>query len=131
VEKSGRVKEAMKKAVEKSTQPRKQRKARYTAALHLRHKFLSAPLSEELRDKFGRRSLPVRKGDTVRVMRGDDVGKEGKVRAVDLKKGQLTMEGVVVARSDLSEVPRPLQPSNVLITKLDLKDKLREAALKR
>jgi large subunit ribosomal protein L24 len=121
----------MKKAVEKSKQPRKQRKARYNAPLHTRHKFLSAPLSEELQGKFGRRSIPVRKGDTVRVMRGDDVGKEGKVRSVDLRKGQITMEGIVVARSDLSEVPRPIQPSNVLITKLELKDKLREIALKR
>jgi large subunit ribosomal protein L24 len=121
----------MKKAVEKSKQPRKQRKARYNAPLHLRHKFMSAPLSEELQGKYGKKRLPVRKGDTVRVMRGDAKGKEGKVRSVDLKKEKLTMEGVVVARSDLSEVPRPLHPSNIVITKLELKDKLREAALGR
>ena len=121
----------MKKTAEKSKQPRKQRKARYNAPLHVRHKFMSAPLSEELQGKYGKGSFPVRKGDTVRVMRGDDKGKEGKVRSVDLKKGQITMEGVVVARSDLSEVPRPINPSNVVITKLELKDKLREAALNR
>ena len=121
----------MKKTVERSKQPRKQRKARYNAPLHVLHKFMGAPLSEELQGKYGKRSLPLRKGDTVRVMRGDDRGKEGKVRSVDLKKGKITMEGVVVARSDLSEVPRPVHPSNVVITKLDLKDKLREAALTR
>ncbi len=121
----------MKKAADKSKQPRKQRKARYNAPLHLRHKFMSAPLSEELQGKYGKKSLPVRKGDTVRVMRGDEKGKEGKVRSVDLKKEKITMEGVFVARSDLSEVPRPLHPSNVVITKLELKDKLRDAALKR
>ncbi|PXF51759.1 MAG: 50S ribosomal protein L24 [Candidatus Methanophagaceae archaeon] len=115
----------------KSKQPRKQRKARFNAPLHLRHKFLGAPLSEGLREKYERRSLPVKKGDTVRVVRGDEKGKEGKVRSVDLKRGKITVEGVVVARSDLSEVPRHLHPSNVVLTKLDLKDKLRERALTR
>jgi len=115
----------------KSKQPRKQRKARYNAPLHHRHKFMSAPLSEELRDKYDKRSAPVRKGDTVKVTRGDDKGKEGKVRSVDLQRERITVEGVVVARSDLSEVPRPMHPSNVVITKLELKDKLRESALGR
>ena len=121
----------MKKISEKAQQPRRQRKARYNAPLHIRHKFMSAPLSEELRDKYGKRSLPLRKGDMVKVMRGDDKGKEGKVRSVDLKNEEITVEGVVVARSDLSEVPRPIHPSNVMITKLELKDKLRENALRR
>ena len=121
----------MKKAAEKSRQPRKQRKARYNAPLHTLHKFMSAPLSQELQGKYGKRSFPLRRGDTVRILRGDDKGKEGKVRSVNLKKEKLTVEGVVVARSDLSEVPRPVHPSNVMITKLELKDKLRESALQR
>lgn len=116
---------------EKAQQPRRQRKARYNAPLHIRHKFMSAPLSRDLREKYGKRSLPVKKGDTVRVMRGDDRGKEGKVRSVDLKNERITVEGIVVARADLSEVPRPIHPSNVMITKLELKDKLREDALRR
>jgi len=115
----------------KSKQPRKQRKARYNAPLHERHKFLSAPLSEDLQGKYAKRNVPVRKGDTVTVVRGDDKGKEGKVRTVDLKRERITVEGVVVARSDLSEVPRPIHPSNVVIKKLELKDKLRESALSR
>lgn len=115
----------------KSKQPRKQRKARYNAPFHIRHKFMSAPLSEELRDKYEKRSFPLRKGDTVKVVRGDDKGKEGKVRSIDPKGEKITVEGVVVARSDLSEVPRPIHPSNVVITKLELKDKLRESALSR
>jgi len=117
--------------MEKTKQPRKQRKARYKAPLHIRHKFMSAPLSDELRDKYDKRSFPLRKGDTVKVMRGDDKGTVGKVRTVNLKKEKITVEGVVIARSDLSEVPRPIHASNVRITKLELKDKLREAALHR
>ena len=38
-----------------SSQPRKQRKARYNASLHARGKFLNAPLSKELRQKYGTR----------------------------------------------------------------------------
>ena len=115
----------------RSKQPRKQRKARFKAPLHLRHKFMSAPLSRELREKYNRRSFPVRKGDTVRILRGDDRGAEGKVRSVDPKRERITVEGVVIARADLSEVPRPIHPSNVMITKLDLKDERRAAALER
>ena len=114
-----------------SKQPRKQRRARFKAPLHLRHKFISAPLSRELRERYNRRSFPVRKGDTVRVLRGDDKGAEGKVRSVDLKRERITIEGVVIARADMSEVPRPVHPSNVMITKLDLKDERRAAALER
>lgn len=115
----------------RSKQPRRQRKARYNAPLHIRHKLMTAPLSVELQDKHGRRSFPLRRGDTVRLMRGDDKGKTGKVRSVDLKKERIIVEGVVLARSDLTEVPRPVHPSNVVITKLELSDKLREVALKK
>jgi large subunit ribosomal protein L24 len=114
-----------------SKQPRKQRKARYNAPLHIRHKYMSALLSPDLRDKYEKRSFPLRKGDTVVVMRGDSRGKEGKVRTVDLKKEEITVEGVVISRSDLSEVPLPIHPSNVMITKIELKDKQRESALGR
>lgn len=92
---------------------------------------MTAALSIELQDKHGRRSFPLRKGDTVRIMRGDDKGKSGKVMSVDLKKERIIVEDVVLARSDLTEVPRPVHPSNVVITKLELSDKLRKAALER
>ncbi len=115
----------------KSSLPRKQRAESKNAPLHIRRKFLGAKLSKDLEEKYGKRSIPVRKGDTVRIMRGDDRGKEGKVTSVDLKNCRITVEGVVVAKADLSEVPRPVHPSNVMITKLNLKDEWRERALKR
>ncbi len=48
--------------------PRKQRKYLANAPLHIKRKFLSANLSKELRKKHGKRSIPIRKGDTVRIM---------------------------------------------------------------
>jgi large subunit ribosomal protein L24 len=108
-----------------SSQPRKQRKSRYQAPLHLRHKFLGALLSDDLKEKHKIKTIPVRMGDTVRILRGDHRGKEGKVAHVDLENMTITVDGVTVTKSDGTEVPRPVHPSNVMITKLEIKDERR------
>ncbi len=108
-----------------SSQPRKQRKSRYQAKLHTRNKFLGAMLSDDLKEKHKINALPVRKDDTVKVLRGDHKGKEGKVTAVNLNKMTIIVDGVTVTKSDGTEVPRPIHPSNVMITKLELKDERR------
>jgi large subunit ribosomal protein L24 len=114
-----------------SKQPRKQRKARYNAPLHVRQKFMGARLSEELSKEFGTRSAAVVKGDTVEVLRGDFKGTEGKVQTVSLKDGKISVDGVVSIKVDGTEVPRPIYPSNVRITKLELKDERREKSIKK
>ena len=58
-----------------SKQPRKQRKYAANAPLHLRKKFVSANLSKDLRKKQGKRNIPLRKGDIVKIMRGKFKGK--------------------------------------------------------
>ncbi len=108
-----------------SSQPRKQRKSRYLAPLHLRHKVLGAMLSEDLKEKYKKKTIPVRMGDTVKLLRGDHRGTEGKVAGVDLDNMTITVDGVTVTKSDGTEVPRPVHPSNVMITKLELKDERR------
>jgi large subunit ribosomal protein L24 len=110
----------------KSVQPRKQRKERYTAPLHRRQKYMHAPLSRALREELKKRNAQVRKGDTVRVMRGDHVGTEGEVQEVDLKKCTIKVAGVSNYRADGTEVPRIIHPSNVQIIKLNLEDAERE-----
>ncbi|HEY9206462.1 MAG TPA: 50S ribosomal protein L24 [Candidatus Methanoperedens sp.] len=108
-----------------STQPRKQRKSRYQAPLHIKHKFMGSMLSDELKKEHGIKTVPVHLGDTVKVLRGDHRGKEGKVSEVNLKKMTISVDGVIVTKSDGTEVPRPIHPSNVMITKLELKDEKR------
>jgi large subunit ribosomal protein L24 len=115
----------------KSKKPRKQRKFLYTAPLHLRHKMLSAHLSKELREKYKTRSLPLRKGDEVEVMRGSFKGHRGKVTKIDLKRYKVYVEGVVQKKVDRTEVPRPLHPSKLKIINLNLEDKERVNILKR
>lgn len=114
-----------------STQPRKQRKFRHNAPLHVRHKLASANLSPALRREFGKRSMPLRKGDEVEVMRGSFRGFKGLVDRVDLKKGRIYVEGVKVKKVDGSEVLRALEHSNLRITKMVLDDKRRQKALER
>jgi large subunit ribosomal protein L24 len=92
---------------------------------------LSARLSDELREEYGKKSIPVRKGDTVKIMRGDFVGHEGKVEKVNLKKGRIYVEGVTVRKADGTERFYPIHPSNVKIIKLEMKDEERRKALER
>jgi large subunit ribosomal protein L24 len=108
-----------------SSRPRKQRKAQANAPLHERGRTLGAPLAPALRELYKKRSLRVVKGDTVKVLRGDHRGEEGVVDEVDVKHGALLVHGVSITKADNTEVPRPVHPSNVQITKLNLKDKRR------
>jgi large subunit ribosomal protein L24 len=114
-----------------SKQPRKQRKARYNAPLHIRQKFMGARLSEALSKEYSTRSAAVIKGDTVKVMRGDFKGTEGKVQDVSLANGTIAVEGVISTKVDGTEVPRLIYPSNVMITKLELKDGRRASIIKK
>ena len=113
-----------------SKQPRKQRLALYAAPPHLRHVQMAATLSPELRAKHGRRSLPVRKGDKVRITRGDFRKLEGDVLGVDTKRRVLTIAGATTRKADGTEVPRKIHPSNVMLLKL-VPDKEREKVFER
>jgi len=112
-----------------SKQPRKQRKMMHTAPLHRRRKMIASHLAEDLILKYRRRSLPVVKGDTVKVMRGEFRGHTGKVREVDTKRWRVEVEGVIITKVDGKKVPRPVHASNLLITKLNLTDPWRRRKL--
>ena len=114
-----------------SSHPSKQRLAQQAAPLHVRQRFMGAPLSKDLRKEYGFGTLRVRKGDIVKIVRGDAKGLEGKVAKVDLTKGRIQIEGITQKKVDGSTVFIPIHPSKVEITKLDLTDKLRSAAFER
>ena len=105
-----------------SIQPRKQRKALYNAPAHARGKHLSATLSKDLRADLGKRSLPVRSGDKVRVLRGDFKGHEGEVLSVDYTSYKVTIEEVTLSKPDGTAVFLPVDPSNLMIIDADTKD---------
>ena len=109
--------------------PRKQRKRYYTAPLHKKRKWIAAHLSEELLTKYNRRSAPLVKGDTVKVMRGSYKGHSDKVVGIDTKKMTINVEGVTSTKVDGTKVIKRIHPSNVLITKLNLTDRWRLSRL--
>ena len=112
-----------------STQKRKQRKYRFNAPLHIRKKFVSANLSKDLRKKYGRRSFPLRKGDTIKVMNGEFKKKTGKVLEVDLIRSKIIIENTQRAKKDGTKVNVSFHPSNLQITELNLEDKRRIKSL--
>ena len=79
--------------------------------------------------KYNVRSVPVIKGDQVKVMRGALKGHVGKVAKVHMKKGMINVEGATIAKADGTQLAKWIHPSNVLITKLDLSDPWRRRKL--
>ena len=114
----------------KTTQPRKQRKLLFKAPSHVRYKLFSAPLSPTLKAAHKVGAIPVRTGDTVRIMRGDRKGTEGKVTRVDRRRYRLFVDGVTREKVDGTAVQIPTHPSKVMITNLNLDDKRRRESLK-
>lgn len=99
--------------------PRKQRKYRAKAPLHIRKKFVSVNLSKELRKKYEKRNVPVKLGDTVKILRGKFKGKTGKITKVFLKISKVTIDGIQATKQDGSKVNIKMQPSNLQITELN------------
>jgi large subunit ribosomal protein L24 len=108
-----------------SKQPRKQRKYLANAPLHIKRKLVSVNLSKELRKKYKKRNVPVRKGDTVKIMRGKFAGKTGKITEVNIGISKVKIEGITVKKQDGSKANIKMQPSNLQIIELILNDKKR------
>lgn len=119
------MKNEFSKSWKASKQPRKQRKYLANAPLHTRKKFISVNLAKALREKYGMRNVPVKKGDTVKVLRGKFNKKQGKVLEVKLKTSKITVEGIQTKKQDNSKVNVKLQSSNLQIVELNLGDKKR------
>jgi large subunit ribosomal protein L24 len=92
---------------------------------------ISAALSDELKEKYKRNSMPVRKGDKVKLMRGEMKGHTGEVMKVDRQAYKLYIQGVTAKKSDGTDVERPIHASNVMITDAMEDDKERREVLNR
>lgn len=77
-------------------------------------------------DNAAREPIHVTKGDTVRIVRGDDKGKEGTVLRVLPKTGRIVVEGINIVKkhrrartaeeqSAIVEMPAPIHASNVML----------------
>ena len=122
---------AFSKSWKSSKNKRKKKKYVANAPLHIKHKFLSANLSKELRKKHGRRSFPLRKGDEVKVMRGEFKGKKGKIESIELENSRVGIEKIQKKKKDGTKVAVSFRPSNLQVQSLNLEDKEREKRLKK
>ena len=119
------MKQKFRKSWKSSKQPRKQRKYLANAPLHIKRKFLSVNLSKELRKKYGKRNIVIRKGDTARIMRGKYKKKQEKVISVKTKMGKIYLEGIQIKKNDGSKANVAFRASNLQIIQLNLDDKKR------
>ena len=105
-----------------SKSPRKQRRQVRNAPMHERKKYLKCRLDEFLQEEYGLRSLVIKKGDLVRIMRGQFRDTESKVTGVSYKKGVVYLDNTTITKADGKEAAVPIHPSNLMLVKLELDD---------
>lgn len=108
-----------------STNPSKQRKYRRNAPQHVKDKLVSANVSPTLRDELGTRSISLRTGDRVKVMRGDDSGASGIVSNIDRDEEKVYVNGIEHEKVDGTMREKALRPSNLQVQALNIEDERR------
>lgn len=83
-------------------------------------------LSDNLKKQYNKKSTSVVKGDTVRIMRGEYKGVEGKVEKINTNKGKLSIEGVQREKIKGGQVKVLIHASNVKISSLNMDDSYRK-----
>jgi large subunit ribosomal protein L24 len=111
--------------------PSKQRKNVHQAPLHRKQKLVSAHLSKPLIKQMGKRSLTVRTGDEVKVVRGKHKGKVDKISRVELKRSRVFLETLRRKKVSGEEVSIPINPSNLIIITPVLDDAKRKKIIDR
>ena len=102
-----------------------------TKAVSIVRSAIVAKLSPELTKEHNVHSMPLRKGDTIIVVRGAFRDVEGKITRADHKNTSIYVEGITREKSDGRTIFLPIYPSNVMLTKLNLDDKWRKKILGR
>lgn len=112
-----------------SKQPRKQRKYIINLPIHRVKDVMHSMLSKDLKEK--KNSIPIRKGDKVKIMRGQFKKKTGTVDKVLNKKMKVYIDVAKMTKKDGSSVYYPIHPSNLQITEIAGEDKKRKKILER
>ncbi len=106
--------------------PRKQRNLISQSPIHAHKNMLKCRLDEFLREEYSMRSLVPKKGDLVRIMRGQFRETEGKIVRVDYTKVRVYVDSATTTKSDGKETQIPIHPSNLLLVKLELNDERKQ-----
>jgi large subunit ribosomal protein L24 len=114
-----------------SKSPRKQRQQIYLSHLHTHKRMLKCRLDEFLREEYAMRSMVPKKGDLVRIMRGQFRDTEGKISSVDYRSIRVYVESATLTKADGKETPIPMHPSNLMLVKLEMNDDRKKAIEKK
>lgn len=106
--------------------PRKQRRRIRNAVNHEKKKLLKCRLDEFLQEEYGLRSLVIKKGDLVKIMRGQFRDTEGKVTAVSYRNVRVFLDNATITKADGKETTVPIHPSNLMLVKLELDDERKQ-----
>jgi large subunit ribosomal protein L24 len=101
----------------------------YRATYAVRSKQISGSLSKELRKKYGKRSVRINVDDTVRIIRGEYKGIDGKVTKVSTEKNGVAIEGIKKEKLKGEKIDVYIPSSNVLIIGLNTADHWRKSKL--
>jgi len=97
----------------------------YYATLQTASSQLSGMLSKNLREKYGKKSIRIVDGDSVKVIRGEFNGVDGKVTKVSASNNGLTIEGVKKEKLKGEKYDVFIHTSNIEVTGLNTDDKWR------
>lgn len=120
----------MKRSDKVTSSRRKQRKAHFAAPSSERRRLMSCRLSKELKEKYGVRSMPIRKNDEIKILKGKGKNKTGKVVQVYRKKWCVHVDKIQRDKQNGQTVFLPIKPTYCVIEKLHL-NKDRKSLLER
>lgn len=101
----------------------------YRATYTRRSKQIGSHLSEDLRKKYGKRSIRITVGDTVKVIRGEYRGVDGKVSQISSQANSVAIEGIKKEKAKGDKFDVFIPASNVIVTNLNLDDHWRKSKL--
>ena len=97
----------------------------YQATFQTKSKQLGSALSKDLHKKYGKRSVRVVEGDSIKILRGEFKGVDGKVSQVDTSKNSVAIEGVKKEKTKGDKFDVYIHTSNLVVTSLNTEDKWR------
>ena len=113
-----------------SSKRRVQRRRQLGAASSIKRRLMSCHLNADLRKTHNLRSLPIKRGDEVKILKGKDKGKSGKVTQVYRKRNVIYVDKVSREKQNGQTVFTPIRPCHCVIENL-LMNKDREETIKR
>jgi len=101
----------------------------YRASHVTKSKQVSSPLSKDLQKKYSKKSVRVVEGDSIKIVRGEFKGVDGKIGNISVQKSSLAIEGVKKEKTKGDKFDVYVHSSNVIVTGLNSDDKWRISKL--